>query len=153
MVRRTERPGDPWSGQMALPGGRLEPADASAWDAAIRETQEEVGLDLRRDARLLGPLPEHRAFARGRPTDLAVSPFLVHWRGTEQPRTSAEVAEWIWTPLGPLLRGERDRRYRHHLRVVGLKLPVDLPAYDVDGRPVWGLTRRILRSLRGLLVR
>ncbi len=151
LVRRAERAGDPWSGHMALPGGRREPQDPSTLAAAVRETREEVGLALDRDAELLGPLPPHRAFARGRPTDLAVQPYLFHWRGAGSPRTSDEVAEWLWTPLGPLLRGERDARYRHRLRLVGLPLPVDLPAYDVDGRLVWGLTWRVLRSLRGLL--
>ncbi len=153
LIRRAARRGDPWSGHMALPGGRVERRDASPWEAAVRETREEVGLELHRGGTLLGPLPERRAFARGRPTDLAVSPFLVHWHGTQRPRTSEEVDEWLWTPLAPLLRGERDTRYRHRLRLAGLGLPVDLPAYEVEGRIVWGLTWRILRSLRDVLTR
>ena len=46
-IRRAEKNGDPWSGHMAFPGGHIESSDTSLLDAAIRETREEIGLDLR----------------------------------------------------------------------------------------------------------
>ena len=46
VIRRGEREGDPWSGHMALPGGRFEPEDLSVYTTAVRETHEEVGIDL-----------------------------------------------------------------------------------------------------------
>ena len=45
-VKRKEYPGDPWSGQMALPGGKRNPGDYTPHDVAIREVQEEVGVTL-----------------------------------------------------------------------------------------------------------
>jgi len=56
-IRRVEKTGDPWSGHMALPGGRASPGDRSARDVAERETREEVGLDLR-GADRIGELSE-----------------------------------------------------------------------------------------------
>ncbi|MDP5071772.1 MAG: NUDIX domain-containing protein, partial [Congregibacter sp.] len=46
MIRRAEREGDPWSGQMAFPGGRMDKTDANGYAVAVRETHEEVGLLL-----------------------------------------------------------------------------------------------------------
>jgi 8-oxo-dGTP diphosphatase len=57
-VKRKTSPADPWSGQIALPGGRFEPEDASLIDTAMREVIEEVGIDLRAQGRLLGTLDD-----------------------------------------------------------------------------------------------
>ena len=64
LIRRAERPGDPWSGQMAFPGGHLEDDDPHLAHTAMRETAEEVGLDLADDA-LIGALAPIRANPRG----------------------------------------------------------------------------------------
>jgi 8-oxo-dGTP pyrophosphatase MutT (NUDIX family) len=56
LIQRAEREGDPWSGHIAYPGGRYSSTDASMQHTAERETIEEVGLDLRAHARLLGRL-------------------------------------------------------------------------------------------------
>ena len=52
-IRRAERADDPWSGHIALPGGRREPGDADRLATAVRETREEVGVTLPASA-LLG---------------------------------------------------------------------------------------------------
>src|SRR5574340_1202394 len=75
-IRRSERVGDPWSGHMALPGGRQHPSDRDLLMTAARETQEEIGVDLARHARLLGRLDELTAMAWGQPIDLVISPFV-----------------------------------------------------------------------------
>ncbi|MGB5283894.1 MAG: NUDIX domain-containing protein, partial [Polyangiales bacterium] len=49
-IRRAEHPRDPWSGHMAFPGGRRDAGDATLLDTAMRETREEVGVDLSREA-------------------------------------------------------------------------------------------------------
>jgi ADP-ribose pyrophosphatase YjhB (NUDIX family) len=76
LIERAQHPLDPWSGHMAFPGGRHDAADPSLERTAIRETLEEVGIDLIRDSRFVAPLDEIRAQARSRDLDMVISPFL-----------------------------------------------------------------------------
>ena len=55
MIKRAEAEGDPWSGHVACPGGRMEPEDHDLAVTAVRETLEETGDDIARDGRLLQP--------------------------------------------------------------------------------------------------
>jgi 8-oxo-dGTP pyrophosphatase MutT (NUDIX family) len=143
LIRRAARVGDPWSGHMALPGGRQQAEDRDILHTAIRETAEEVGLDLEASADLVGRLDELPAMARGRPAGLIIAPFVFALTSAPELVTNAEVEEALWTPLTPLLRGTLDSSLPYELD--GRKLT--LPAWDVQGRIVWGLTHRILSTL------
>lgn len=147
LIRRAEHPHDPWSGHMALPGGREDPSDADLLETAVRETREEVSLDLRVSARLLGRLDELPAVARGRRTGLTIVPFVFELTHDVALRHNHEVAEIVWAPVEPLFRGQLATTYGYEIS--GQKL--ELPAHDVDGRIVWGLTFRMLENLFSLL--
>ena len=58
MIERSERQGDPWSGHMAFPGGRIDESDAHSFAAAKRECHEEIGLDVDCHGRYLGRLSD-----------------------------------------------------------------------------------------------
>lgn len=142
-IRRAEHPSDPWSGHMAFPGGRQDPGDHDLLATARRETLEEVGLDLG-GAELLGRGDDLEAIAKGKRAGLVVRPF-VFWapeRLDVGPFDATEVAEALWAPIAPLLRGERDTThpYVHEGR------QLTFPAFDVEGRIVWGLTHRMLTA-------
>src|SRR5438105_2270539 len=64
-IRRAEHPQDPWSGHMAFPGGRVDHDDPDALAAAVRETREELGLDLGVHGEKLGELSHLVAMAHG----------------------------------------------------------------------------------------
>ena len=64
LVRRAHSPRDPWSGQMALPGGRRDPEDTGLRETAVRETREEVGIDLAQSGTLVGRLPDLKPTSR-----------------------------------------------------------------------------------------
>lgn len=149
LIRRAEHPADPWSGHMALPGGRREPWDESLLATAIRETREEVGIDLEAHGTLLARLPDVPAVARGRRVGMIIAPFVFALRSTPALTLSNEVAEALWTPLGPLARGERASiyAYTHEGSVL------QLPCLRVDERVVWGLTYLMLAQLFEVLHR
>ena len=148
LIRRAEHPRDPWSGHMAFPGGRHDATDETLLQTAMRETQEEVGLDLSSEAEHIGQLDDLQAIARGKPQETVIRPFVfeVH-RESPLQVDAREVAEALWTPLLPLYRGEVDtvRPYQWH------GSQIDFPAYDVGGRVVWGLTYQMLRSFFRIL--
>ena len=146
-IRRAEHPQDPWSGHMAFPGGREEPSDTDLLETAVRETREEVSLDLAASARLLGRLDELPVTARGKRTGMTVAPFVFELTGEVELAHNYEVSEVLWAPLEPLYRGHCATKFRYELGGEH----VDLPAHDVDGRIVWGLTHRMLEALFALL--
>ncbi|MDH3642871.1 MAG: CoA pyrophosphatase, partial [Gammaproteobacteria bacterium] len=104
-IQRAEKPGDPWSGHMAFPGGHLDPEDEDLRAAAVRETWEEVGLDLS-GADYLGAVDQQRAMPRGRALNMLIAPHVFQITGDPEFTINYEVAEVVWTRLAPLLSGE-----------------------------------------------
>jgi 8-oxo-dGTP pyrophosphatase MutT (NUDIX family) len=140
LIRRAEREGDPWSGHMALPGGRWQPGDADLAATAARETLEEVGIDVGRHGRRLGELDE-LAPRSARLPGIVVSPFVHHLTGRVEPRPNHEVQEALWVRVDELLHPDAATEYLHDL-ADGNTLA--FPAYDARGQVVWGMTHRIL---------
>ncbi len=147
LIRRADNPQDPWSGHMAFPGGREAPQDPDLIATAVRETREEVGLDLQRSAHLLGRLDVLPAVARGRRVGLVISPFVFELTEETSLQPNYEVAESLWAPLDPMLRGSLATTMPYEFE----GQHIALPAYDVQGRLVWGLTHRMLELLFGRL--
>jgi 8-oxo-dGTP pyrophosphatase MutT (NUDIX family) len=140
LIRRAEREGDPWSGHMALPGGRAAASDASLAATAVRETREEVAIDLDRDGRLLGEL-DQMAPRSVRIPSIVVAAFVFHLQTGIEPRPNHEVQEAVWVPVRQLLQPEAMTEYLHELAEGP---PLAFPAFDAQGYIVWGLTHRIL---------
>jgi 8-oxo-dGTP pyrophosphatase MutT (NUDIX family) len=143
-IRRAEHPQDPWSGQIAFPGGRTEPADADLRTTAIRETQEEIGVDLAAAAELLGGLDEVRAVARLRPMNLTITPFVFRLHEPFEPVLSGEVRSLHWLPLGELLGSAR----RSTMDYAHQGVSMQFPCLRVDELVIWGLTYRMFMSFQ-----
>lgn len=143
LIRRAEQPGDPWSGHMAFPGGRHDPSDRDLLHTAVRETDEELGL-LLGASDWIGRLDDVHAIAKGRRVGLVIAPhvFTVEGNPALTPNP-AEVREYLWAPLPALMSGERDTTFAYEYGGTRYRLP----AYDVAGNIVWGLTHRMLGVL------
>ena len=146
LIKRSEREDDPWSGHVALPGGRYDQTDATLQDTAIRETLEETGIDLARDGIVLGMLDELRPRTPTLPS-IIVTPFVAIVRPDVRIETSDEVASAFWVALAAL----EDPSLTVESEVSARGATWRVPSYLLGGHIVWGMTERILRNLHSLL--
>lgn len=138
LIRRSERDGDPWSGQIAFPGGKMQPGDVTAMDTAVRETMEEVGIDLAKDAKFLG-------YADATPTHtgtMEVVPCVFLLSKRVDVSHNPEVASHRWVGLNKLLSPGSKGTYALQRGSESMLLP----ALKVDDYVVWGLTHRIVST-------
>jgi len=139
-IERARKEGDPWSGHLAFPGGRLEPSDPDARAAAERETLEEVGLDLR-GSRFAGEV----GTVCGDRLPVTVRCFAYAVGGGEPLRPNHEVAHAFWVPLGVFLDPSRHLTLRP--RFSGADEPEPAVRLAEPHRPVlWGITYRLVRQ-------
>ena len=141
LIRRAERIGDPWSGHMALPGGRRQAGDGDLLTTAVRETAEEVGIQLGRED-LAGCMDDVVPRTPVLPP-IAVRPYLFILSAQPDLRLNAEVASAHWVALDHFLRADTHHPVR--IEVAGQSRVV--PAYELSDGIVWGMTERILNNL------
>jgi 8-oxo-dGTP pyrophosphatase MutT (NUDIX family) len=146
LIKRSEREDDPWSGHIALPGGRHDPTDATLQDTAVRETREETGIDLARDGLVLGTLDELRPRSAVLPS-IIVTPYVSVARPDVVIETSDEVASAFWVPLASLA----DPLSAVESEVTARGATWRVPSYQLGGHTVWGMTERILANLLRVL--
>lgn len=136
-LRRAKVSGDPWSGDIGFPGGHIDPDDTSPQAAAIRETREEIGLDLS-TAEPLGRLDD----IAGAHLPIIVSCFAFHLPAMPKLNLNSEVSAARWFPLDHLLDPA------HHVStVVNFRgESFSRPAINLFGpgeRVLWGITYRL----------
>lgn len=141
-IKRAKREGDPWSGQVALPGGRRDEGEHDLADTAWRETMEETGLDLRASGEIVGPLDEIRPRTPVLPP-VIVRPYVATLRGPVTVVYSDEVAGHFWVPLVTLFHPANTKRTRVLTRGA---FWIWRDAIHIDGHVIWGMTEVILRT-------
>jgi 8-oxo-dGTP pyrophosphatase MutT (NUDIX family) len=142
LIQRADREGDPWSGQVALPGGRRQSEDATLQDTAVRETMEETGLDLAAHGIVLGTLDELRPRTPVLPP-IIVTPFVAVAPPDLPLRISDELADAFWTPWSTFA----DPAHIDESSVTVRGASWKVASYLVGERIVWGMTERMLRQL------
>lgn len=138
LIKRAQRDKDPWSGQMAFPGGRREPQDHDLLETARRETLEETGIALQ-NADVLGQLDDIRPIGPGLPR-LVVRPFVFLVSSKPNVFLNAEVDLHLWVKFSDL------PDLASSSRVNVADSAIEVPAFLVGPHVVWGLTERILNS-------
>ena len=142
LIQRAVREGDPWSGQIALPGGRWSAEDATLQDTAVRETLEETGIDLGAHGIVLGTLDELRPRTPVLPS-IIVTPFVAVAPSDLSVNISGELADAFWAPWSTF--ADPAHIDRSTVQVHGAAWQVT--SYLVGERVVWGMTERMLRQL------
>jgi len=138
MIKRSENPRDPWSGQMAFPGGHADPQDQALFDTAAREALEEVGINLY-SQEFLGCLQN----VQPKNAPMVVTPFLFLLLTKIHPTTGREAKEILWIPMSFLLNPKN---------VSSINVPIDrkevsMGCYVYLDHIIWGMSFRIIREI------
>ncbi len=132
-VKRVETPADPWSGQMALPGGKRSTADQNLKETVIRETLEETNINLRDSCRFLGVMEPLRSTRR---PEMKVLPFVILIEYEPLIKLNEELERFFW--ISP-------RELTKHRNTVEFGFG-ERPAYIVGNNVIWGLTYNIIEK-------
>lgn len=139
MMVRATREGDPWSGHISLPGGGYHAADLELRTTAIRETGEELGIDLHA-AEFVGSLDPLHPFTSG-PMGVEVTPFVFVVRAIPEITLGHEAVGAFWFPL------DRAADYVAELELTRAETTHRFPSWRYENHTIWGLTWRILTQL------
>ena len=144
-IERAKQDHDPWSGQIAFPGGNRESGDISRFATACRETEEEVGLELS-PRNLLGRLNDQQGRNKNQKLPLVISCFVFQMGDEQQTSNNHEVADSFWAPVSQLSNDHNRIDYQPG------HSDETWPAICLDGqRVLWGLTWRFVRMFLKLV--
>lgn len=145
-IKRAEYEGDPWSGQIAFPGGRAEAGDSSLAETAIRETREETGIDLAAEGMMIGVLDDLSPLTIRLPA-VVVRPYVALLDRKEPLVLSPEVAAAFWLPFGEL--ADAEQWYTDTVFARGMQ--INARVFRHQDHVIWGMTERILAQLLELM--
>mgnify|MGYP001211744311 FL=1 len=147
MIRRATREGDPWSGHMGFPGGRRDPEGAPNFACALRETREEIGVDLSQWGTPLGELSDvNTGWRKDRP-EMLVTPFIFQVGELPALTPNYEVDDVVWVPLHFLMNEANREPLEWDWK--GKKMETD--SYLYDSYRIWGLSLMMIDEMTGLL--
>jgi len=133
LTRRTDKVST-HKGEISFPGGAHDEVDPDTWVTAVRETEEELGVDPASLTRL-GALDDYPTFSSG----FIVSPYVAAVAPSTWLPNEHEIADVIELPLRRLAQAARMEVWERD----GIRFPMHI--FDVDGAYVWGVTAFILR--------
>ena len=137
-VKRVERLSDPWSGQIAFPGGKKDLEDINLKDTIIRETFEETNLKLEEDS-LIGVL---EAIDSGHFSKIKILPFISFLKGSQMIRlNNKELDNYFWVSYKKIINNQS---------LVEIN-SIKEPAYVLGDEVVWGITYKILREFSKII--
>lgn len=147
MIQRATRKSDRWSGQMAFPGGLMDPGDNTIRVAALRELQEEVGIRLDDGLQPVGRLSDLLTQSHRGLRPMVITPFVYAVDTVLQIEHNHEVADSLWIPL----KHFTDKRNRQIMKWYHQGKQVTLPCYYFKQKQIWGLSLSMLDDLLQVL--
>lgn len=147
MIRRATREGDPWSGHMGFPGGRRDPGDPCNFSCVLRETEEEIGVDLGQWGTRLGELSDVNTGWRADRPEMLVTPFVFRVAELPELTPNHEVDDVVWVPLHFLM----DHRNREPLAWEWKGQKMETDSYLYDSYRIWGLSLMMIDEMIGML--
>ncbi len=147
MIKRADREGDPWSGHMAFPGGRMDRQDVTGLRTAIRETEEETGIYLEKAGHCIGRLSDIVTRPHSGRQPMVVTPYVFRLHTAVSIEPNHEVAEAVWVPMRFLM----DKQNRVTTVQRRGRLKMTLPCYNYGPRLIWGMSLGMLDELLGLI--
>ena len=145
-MRRAIREGDPWSGHVSFPGGRMEENDKDALATAKRELQEEVGYyagGIEPIGRLSDVVTRRHEALR----PMIVTPYAFRVAANSEFQINHEATETFWCPVTFLANQDNRDQMEWKLGKKPLEVPITMPCYFYEGRRIWGLTLLMLDEL------
>jgi len=133
LVKRAEVEGDPWSGDMAFPGGKRGDDDRDLVETASREVLEETAIDLRKKSKLGYMKPIYSSVR----TSMKVQPIVYVYDEEPEVSLNYELTRYLWAPLNELVNSRTKQDVKGW----------DSDVYKYGGEVVWGLTFRMLEQL------
>lgn len=140
-IKRPDSPGDTFSGHIAFPGGKMIPQDSDLLETALRETREEVGIDLSKSGKIIGKLDDTKPNSR-KADFIIVTPFVSMLTEEVEIIPNEEVDRYFWVPVDHLL-DERNMRVRIKIRD---NREIEDYVFSYDRYIIWGMTGRVLRE-------
>jgi 8-oxo-dGTP pyrophosphatase MutT (NUDIX family) len=137
-IERAMRDGDPWSGDIAFPGGKREDSDASLLDTAIRETREEIGLKLEQSSFVV-----RLEDVFGRMNHYRVAQFVFVVTEDTSFTINPEVASFFWVPMTSLI----DPAVVETVTLERGGHSFDVPSIRLGDHVLWGMTFRMTGAL------
>lgn len=150
LMQRAQHPKDPWSGQMAFPGGKVEADDESSKAAAIREAHEEVGIQLN-EQDYIGQLDDFYGFKANNKYNAHVACFVFKVGRLVSLKANYEVADMVWLPISHLDNPSHAHEF-YHPKDNSIRMPAVLIDKDKE-QILWGLSLRILTTMFELIDR
>jgi len=137
LVKRAINPSDPWSGDIAFPGGKKHADDGTLKDTVVRETTEETGIDLLRHE-FLGTMEIMNSNVR---PEMFILPFVVVCDEAPEVTLDDELCAYFWAPIEQLKQSRCKAKARQW----------EVSAFLIYGEVVWGLTYGMLENLIAML--
>lgn len=139
-IKRKKNYEDPWSGQIALPGGRFKEIDGNTLRSVIREVDEEVGLKLSANA-IVGMLD---VISPSNMPELNVVPYVAVLEKEDELKLGEEISYAFWAPVSELQKSSVK---------VNIKSgrPKTVKAYRYGGETIWGMTAKLIEKLITIL--